>query len=99
MIRKIVFRPRAVADLDAMWAYTVETWSETQATTYLTGLDVALQLLADFPDMARVRQEFSPPVRIHPYQKHLIVFLADDTKIDVVRITHSRANWSEFLAE
>ncbi len=99
MIRQVKLRPRAEADLDGIWDYTVDTWSETQAVDYLSGMDAALKLLAEFPEMARLRQEFTPPVRIHPYRKHLIIYIADESFIDVVRIVHAQANWSAFLAE
>ncbi len=99
MIRQVKLRPRAEADLDGIWDYTVDTWSETQAVDYLSGMDAALKLLAEFPEMARLRQEFAPPVRIHPYRKHLIIYIADDSFIDVVRVVHAQANWSALLTE
>jgi plasmid stabilization system protein ParE len=30
-------RPRAIADLDEIWDYTVSTWNEAQAERYLMG--------------------------------------------------------------
>jgi len=98
-MRNIELRPRAEADLDEVWIYTVETWSVAQAKAYLIGLGASLELIADFPDLARLRLEFTPAVRIHPYKKHLIIYQSDDTAIDVVRIVHSMANWSDFLAD
>ena len=99
MSRQILWRPRAEADLDEIWSYTVERWSEGQAVAYLTGLDRTLRLLAEFPETARLREEFVPPVRIHPYRAHLIVFLADERGLDVVRVVHARANWQAILSE
>ncbi|MFA3919310.1 type II toxin-antitoxin system RelE/ParE family toxin [Ruegeria hyattellae] len=99
MIRKVELRPRAEADLDEIWAHTVEAWSVAQAKAYLTGLGASLELIAEFPDLARLRVEFTPAVRIHPYKKHLIIFQSDETVVDVLRIVHSRRNWSDFLAD
>ena len=99
MIRRVRLRPRAEADLDDIWGYTVDIWSEAQAVDYLSGMDAALKLLAEFPEMARLRREFAPPIRIHPYRKHLIIYSADDGFIDVVRVVHAQANWSLFLTE
>lgn len=31
-----VLRPKAVADLESIWEYTVKTWGEEQAETYLS---------------------------------------------------------------
>jgi toxin ParE1/3/4 len=85
--------------LAEIWAYTVEAWSEDQAEAYLTGLGQAFDRLAQFPEMARLRIEFTPPVRILPYQSHLIVYLAEGDLIDVIRVLHSRANWTALLAD
>ena len=99
MIRQVKLRPRAEADLDDIWGYTVDTWSEVQAVDYLSGMEAALKLLAEFPEMARLRQEFTPPVWIHPYRKHLIIYIADESFIDVVRVAHAQANWLALLTE
>lgn len=99
MSRQVLWRPKAEADLDDIWRHTVETWSEGQAVAYLTGLDRTLGLLAEFPEMARLREEFEPPVRIHPYRAHLVIFLSDDSVLDVVRVVHARSNWQAVLSE
>lgn len=95
----VTLRPAAESDLIEIWDYTVGTWSEDQAEVYLTGLGQAFDRLAQFPEMARRRIEFTPPVRILPYQSHLIVYLAEGDLIDVIRVLHSRANWTMLLAE
>lgn len=99
MSRQVLWRPRAEADLDDIWRYTVETWSEGQAVAYLTGLERTLRLLAEFPETARLREEFVPPVRVHPYRAHLVIFQSDEAVLDVVRVVHARANWQAFLSE
>lgn len=94
-----MLRPRTEADLEDIWSYTATTWSEAQAIDYLSGLNAALAMLAEFPEIVRPRQEFTPPVRIHPYREHLVIYLVDSTTIDVLRLLYGRANWSAFLAE
>lgn len=99
MTSGVVLRPAAEADLGDIWDYTVGAWSEKQAEVYLTGLGQAFDRLGEFPEMARLRMEFTPPVRILPYQSHLIVYLAEDDLIDVIRVLHSRANWTTLIVE
>ena len=45
-MRKVLIRPRAYADLEGIWLYTFEKWSEEQADRYLRQLNEAIQLLA-----------------------------------------------------
>lgn len=99
MTLTVALRPAAEADLSDIWRYTVEAWSEAQAAVYLNGIGQAFERLAEFPEMARLRIEFSPPVRIFPIQKHLIVYVQDGDKLDVIRVLHSRANWIGLLTE
>ena len=99
MTRRIVFGARADSDRDHIWDFTVERWSVAQAETYLTGLDHLLRLLADHPEIARQRRDLVPPVRLHQYQSHLVIFTADDATLMVIRLVHSRSNWQALLAE
>lgn len=34
-----------------------------------------------------------------PYQRHLVIYTADDTTLDVIRVAHSKANWVALLAD
>lgn len=99
MPRRVLFRPKAEADLNAIWAYTVSEWSRDQAVAYLSGLDAALTLLCTFPEMARERSEFSPPVRLYPYRSHIVVYLATDTSLDVIRLLHGKSDWQSLLGK
>lgn len=99
MIRTVRLRPKAEADLDEIWAWTVARWSETQAIAYLEGMEAGFRLLAEYPEIARLRQELSPPVRLYRYRRHVIVFRAGDAGLEILRVLHSRANWQSLLAE
>ncbi|GGG84814.1 plasmid stabilization protein ParE [Salipiger pallidus] len=99
MPRTILMRPRARADLNAIWDHTVATWSQAQAERYVSGLGATLDLLAEFPETARLREEFSPPVRLHLYRAHFVVFTDDDTRIEVIRVLHARSDWRRALGD
>ncbi|MEQ8399682.1 type II toxin-antitoxin system RelE/ParE family toxin [Roseitalea porphyridii] len=58
--------PQASTDLETIWVYTREQWSERQADTYIDDLAYCFDRLVAMPLMARERTEFTPPVRIHP---------------------------------
>ncbi len=99
MTLSVRLRPAAEQDLSDIWKYTAETWSEDQAAVYLSGIGQACSRLAEFPEMARLRMEFSPPVRIFPYQQHVIVYVETSEVLDVLRVLHGRGNWVGLLAE
>ena len=55
---------------------------------YLDDLDEAFHLLAEQPLLCRERNELRPPVRIHHHAHHLIVYLAMEDGINIVRVLH-----------
>lgn len=99
MIRPLLLTPAARADLAAIWQHTAERWGPAQARAYLTGLDRLLSLLAEQPGIARERPEFTPPVRLHRYRSHLVIFRAVPGGLEVLRIAHVRFDWAEYLME
>lgn len=91
--------PAARADISSIWDYTAETWSPVQADTYIRGLVNSLETLVKFPEMSSERQETTPPVRLHRYQSHLIIYRIEADCIAVVRIMHFRRDWLSLLDE
>lgn len=89
--------PRAFDDLDDIWRYTAEIWSLNQADTYVDRLTKVFDGIVAMPDIARERVEFDPPVRIHVYQNHLIVYVIRQDHIVILRILGSRQNWQAML--
>lgn len=70
-----------------------------QAETYLQGLGATFRLLREFPELARERDEIVPPVRIHPYRSHLIVYQVSEDAVEVIRVLHGRQDWQALLQD
>ncbi|MBD8688741.1 type II toxin-antitoxin system RelE/ParE family toxin [Rhizobium skierniewicense] len=65
------------------------------AKRYNDELFALLELIAANPRMARERHEISPPVRIHPFKAHLVVYrIIEDGSIFVIRIRHCHEDWA-----
>lgn len=88
------------AERDVIDAYTQGAvgFGIDQAERYHEGLAATFRMLADNPHIARERTEFEPPVRLHPYEAHMIVYVIDDRGILVVRILHGRQDWERALS-
>jgi toxin ParE1/3/4 len=89
--------PNALEDLDHIWRYTAETWSITQADEYIDALAMVFATIALHPTMARERAEFSPPVRLHNHQGHVIAYTVQAGEVIVIRILGGTQNWQAIL--
>ena len=85
---RILKQSLAEQDLIEIWLYTLNEWGEYQADKYLDDLEEAIRLLAEQPLICRERTELSPPVRIHHHAHHLIVYLALEDGINIIRVLH-----------
>ncbi|MBL4576086.1 MAG: type II toxin-antitoxin system RelE/ParE family toxin [Opitutaceae bacterium] len=80
--------PEAELDLEAIWQYTAKTWGDNQAIKYIDDIEVVFYLLVVNPFLCRERIELQPPVRIHHFQSHLIVYKQLGGGIGIIRILH-----------
>ena len=82
----------ASADIRRIARYTQDAWGRDQRRLYLDGLNEKFEVLAAMPEMAAERRDFHPPVRIHRYEKHLIIYVITVSGILIVRILHQSQN-------
>lgn len=88
----------AQADIRNIARYTQDTWGRDQRRRYLDGLNDKFEMLAERPEMAAERRDFRPPVRIHHYEKHLIIYAISDSGILIVRVLHQSQDVPAILA-
>ena len=84
----------AEEDIIAIAEQGVRMFGTAQARRYHNDLFAMLDLIAANPRTAREREEISPPVRIHPFKAHLIVYrIEEGGAIFVIRIRHGHEDW------
>lgn len=83
---------KAQSDIRQIGLYTQQHWGREQRRRYLAGLAYRFGQLAENPNLAPERTDFQPPVRLSPYEKHLIVYLAEPGGVFIVRVLHERMN-------
>ncbi|RLL49694.1 type II toxin-antitoxin system RelE/ParE family toxin [Mariprofundus sp. EBB-1] len=88
------FSRKAEDDLVGIYIEGVSLFGEKQADEYHYEIEKMVDLLSKSPRIARERLEISPPIRIHPFRSHLIVYIVDDNDdIFIVRIRHRHEDW------
>lgn len=92
-----VISRRADQDIFDLYVTGAAKFGEEQAERYHQGLEALFGLLADNPKMARLRQEFGRPVRLYPYQAHMIAYVEKGDDILILRVLHGRQDWERHL--
>jgi len=77
-------------DIKSIGRYTQQTYGTEQRRSYLKGMEAKFELCAERPTLHPERSEFDPPVRIAPYQEHMIVYVGDESGVLIVRVLHKR---------
>lgn len=83
---------KAREDLENIWRYTFEHWSQEQADRYLSLIFDEMEYLAEHPESGRDFGHVRENYRSSKVKSHLIFYRHyDDSKeIEVIRILHQR---------
>lgn len=80
--------PLARADLDGIWTFTMAQWNETQAESYLLGLDASMKLLATNPRLGRAIDDIREGYLKFPSASHILIYRLAPGVIEFIRILH-----------
>ena len=94
--------PAAQADLEQIWDYSCQRWSDDQAETYLREIQRAIARVADNPQIGRSCDEVRAGYRRHAVGSHslyyrLVAASGDQHLVDVVRILHKHMDVDRHL--
>lgn len=93
------FTLAAVADLQSIRNYTLETWGPDQERIYLDSMwNRFEEILAD-PEKWRRREDLFPGCQIAAQGKHVILFRIEGKVIQVVRILHSAMDFKRHASK
>ena len=94
----MAYRLTRQAEIDVIQIYVqgARDFGAAQAEAYHHKLEGAFARIAAFPQMARERPEISPPVRIQPCGRHIVVYVAEDGgDVLIIRIRHGHEDWAQ----
>ncbi len=97
---KVILRQEAIDDLNDIWNYTFEKWSEKQADKYYAALEFACKEIGEDPELGREYTGISRDLLGLKSGKHIIFYqLIAEDEIEVIRILHERMDLKNRLTE
>jgi toxin ParE1/3/4 len=97
---KVILRQEAIDDLNDIWAYTFEEWSENQADKYYATLKFACKQIGENPELGKEYEEISGNLLGLKSGKHIIFYqMITENEIEVIRILHERMDLKNRINE
>jgi len=82
---------KAVEDLEDIWSYTYDEWSEKQADKYYLLLLNSCQEIADNPELGRKYDIVTPNLLGYKSNQRILFYhIISDNEIEIIRILHGR---------
>lgn len=89
--------PAARLDLEKASDYGDAVFGAAETDRYFGELDRIFETIADFPELARERSEYQPPVRIHRHRQHYLVYTVQPEGIRIVRVLRVEVDLDRYL--
>jgi len=97
---RVILRQKAINDLNDIWNYTYEQWSENQADKYYTTIKLACDELGENSTVGKQYQEIGRNLFGLKSGKHIIFYqLISSNEIEVIRILHKKMDLKKRITE
>ena len=97
MKREIRFSPKAKADFDGIWSYSLNRWGTERAEAYVRSIHSVLTLIEQFPAIARNASDVRPGLLKYIVGSHVVYLRMNERSIDVARILHQHMDYPRHL--
>jgi toxin ParE1/3/4 len=88
--RDVQFSPRAQQDIEDIWDFTLETWGDAKAQTYIRAIQAGAERLRHNPFSGPACDHIRRGYRKLPVGSHMMFYRVENAHIIVVRILHQR---------
>ena len=97
---KVILRQEAIDDLNSIWDYTFEEWSEKQADKYYATVKMACNGIGDIPDIGKEYYGINKNLLGLKSGKHIIFYQqVSNNRIEIIRILHERMDLKNRISE
>ncbi len=94
---KYLITNEAFQDLNAIWKYTEETWSNKQANIYYNLVIETIEFLCNNPKKGKPINEIRIGYRKMKVKSHLIIYKINEDILLISRILHEKMDFNSIL--
>ncbi len=88
---KVILRQEAIDDLNDIWYYTFEKWSESQADKYYATIKLACIEIGEHPEIGKEYSGISKNLLGLKTGRHIIFYQQiSEMEVEIIRILHER---------
>jgi toxin ParE1/3/4 len=88
-MQKFSFTSKAIEDLDEIWDYTLENWSEKQAELYYSLIIESCKKIASNPKLGKSYAIVKPKLLGYVSEQHILFYhVISKNEIVIIRILH-----------
>ena len=92
---RLIFTPRAQADVRAIRRYTVRQWGAQQHTIYRAEVMTAVERLTEFPSLGTAAPHVAADAYAFPVEQYVIYYRFGEQTLTVLAIVHARMDASQ----
>ncbi len=89
-MRKVVYRPKAIDQINAIADYTIAEWGKVQARVYIEGIGRQIALIAEYPGVGSEAAGLPAEYRKSRSGSHRVIYRYNEDIVVVVQIIHER---------
>ena len=86
---RLFIREAAYLDLEEIWIYPLDAWSQLQADKYYNDIIEDIEFLCTKPASGKSAEHIRKGYRLCKVNSHLIFYVTTDAELDVMRILHA----------
>jgi len=96
----VIFRQKAIDDLNDIWEYTLHKWSEEQADRYYLSIKSACKAIGENPGIGKSYPEISKNLLGLKSGRHIIFYQQiTEFEVQVIRILQERMDLKSRIKE
>jgi toxin ParE1/3/4 len=87
---ELVYSDAAIDDLEEIFALSIQEWGDDHFVRFRQELVASIRSLVHQPALGGERNDLAPGIRLLHVAPHWVIYLANEDRVEIVRVMHQR---------